>query len=62
VRAVLAGEPDGLDLVSDGDHVFISAHAADLVERVAAAGYQPVPADLSELRGGVRRCVAGLRP
>jgi N-dimethylarginine dimethylaminohydrolase len=61
-RAVLAGEPDGLNLVSDGHHVFISAHASDLVDRVAAAGYQPVPVDLSELRGGVRHCVAELRP
>ena len=61
-QAVLAGEPDGLNLVSDGHHVFISAHASDLVDRVAAAGYQPVPVDLSELRGGVKRCVAELRP
>jgi len=61
-QAVLAGEPDGLNLVSDGHHVFLGAHAPDLVERVAAAGYQPVPVDLSELRGGVKRCVAELRP
>jgi hypothetical protein len=51
-----------LNLVSDGHHVFISAHASDLVDRVAAAGYQPVPVDLSELRGSVKRCVAELRP
>jgi hypothetical protein len=37
-------------------------NASDLVERVAAAGYQPVPVDLSELCGGVKRCVAELRP
>ena len=61
-RAVQASDPAGLNLVSDGQHVFLGAHAPDLVERVAAAGYEPVPVDLSELRGGVRRCVAELRP
>jgi len=61
-RCCAAREPDGLNLVSDGHHVFISAHASDLVDRVAAAGYQPVPVDLSELRGSVKRCVAELRP
>ena len=65
-RAVLASGADalacGLNLVSDGHNVFLSAHAPDLVDRVAAAGYEPVPMDLSELGCGVKRCVAELRP
>jgi N-dimethylarginine dimethylaminohydrolase len=67
--ALLADEPDalafGLNLVSDGRHVFLSAEASGLAVRLAEAGYEPVPLDLSELKkggGSVKCCVAELRP
>jgi arginine dihydrolase len=67
--AVLADEADalafGLNLVSDGHHVFLSAEATSLAVRLAEAGYEPVPVDLSELKkggGSVKCCVAELRP
>lgn len=66
--AVIAEEEDalafGLNLVSDGHHVFLSAEATGLAVRLAEAGYEPVPVDLSELKkggGSVKCCVAELR-
>ncbi len=67
--AVVADELDaaafGLNLVSDGRHVLLSAEATQLARRLSEVGYQPVPIDLSELKksgGSVKCCVAELRP
>jgi N-dimethylarginine dimethylaminohydrolase len=67
--AVLADEEDalafGLNLVGDGRHVVLNAEASRLASRLAAAGYRPVPIELSELKkggGSVKCCVAELRP
>ncbi|MEV4754040.1 dimethylargininase [Micromonospora sp. NPDC049559] len=67
--AVLADEVDalafGLNLVSDGRHVVLNSEATAMADRVAAAGYTPVPVELSELKkggGSVKCCVAELRP
>jgi N-dimethylarginine dimethylaminohydrolase len=67
--AVRATETDalafGLNLVSDGRHVVLPAEATGMADRLAAAGYQPVPVELSELKkggGSVKCCVAELRP
>lgn len=67
--AVLADEVDaatfGLNLVSDGHNVVLSAEATAFADRLAAAGYNPIPIDLSELKkggGSVKCCVAELRP
>ena len=67
--AVRAEEADalafGLNLVSDGRHVFLSAEASSLAVRLAEAGYVPVPVELGELKkggGSVKCCVAELRP
>jgi len=66
--AVLANEADacafGLNLVSDGLNVVLSAEATGLAARLAAAGYQPVLTELSEMKkggGSVKCCVAELR-
>lgn len=66
--AVLADEADalafGLNLVSDGRNVVLSAEATGLSAKLTAAGYIPVPVDLSELKkggGSVKCCVAELR-
>lgn len=66
--AVLADEADalafGLNLVSDGRNVVLSAEATGLSAKLAAAGYTPIPVDLSELKkggGSVKCCVAELR-
>jgi N-dimethylarginine dimethylaminohydrolase len=66
--AVLADETDalafGLNLVSDGRNVLLPAEATGMADRLAAAGYQPVPVELSELKkggGSVKCCVAELR-
>lgn len=66
--AVLADEADafafGLNLVSDGRHVFLSSEATGMAAKVAAAGYTPVPIELSELKkggGSVKCCIAELR-
>jgi N-dimethylarginine dimethylaminohydrolase len=66
--AVLADEPDaiafGLNLVSDGRHVMLSHEASGLAAKLSAAGYVPVPIDLSELKkggGSVKCCIAELR-
>ncbi len=66
--AVRADEADalafGLNLVSDGRNVVLPAEATGMAGRLAAAGYQPVPVELSELNkggGSVKCCVAELR-
>jgi N-dimethylarginine dimethylaminohydrolase len=66
--AVLADETDalafGLNLVSDGRNILLPAEAIGMADRLAAAGYQPVPVELSELKkggGSVKCCVAELR-
>jgi len=67
--AVIADEADalafGLNLVSDNRHVVLPAEATGLAARLASAGYEPIPVDLSELKkggGSVKCCVAELRP
>ncbi|MFY1674277.1 dimethylargininase [Plantactinospora sp. WMMB334] len=66
--AVVADEVDafafGLNLVGDGRHVVLNSEADGMAARVAAAGYLPVPVELSELKkggGSVKCCVAELR-
>jgi N-dimethylarginine dimethylaminohydrolase len=67
--AVIADRTDaeafGLNLVSDGRHVVLNAEATAMAEKVKAAGYIPVPVELSELKrggGSVKCAVAELRP
>jgi N-dimethylarginine dimethylaminohydrolase len=67
--ALIANEHDayafGLNAVSDGLHVFISAGARQLREGLAAAGYRPISIDLSELikgGGSVKCCTQEIRP
>lgn len=67
--AVIADEVDayafGLNLVSDGRNVFLPAEADGMAAKLAAAGYRPVPIELSELKkggGSVKCCIAELRP
>lgn len=66
--AILADEVDayafGLNLVGDGRHVLLPAEATGMAAKLVAAGYRPVPVELSELRkggGSVKCCVAELR-
>ncbi|GGK33094.1 amidinotransferase [Pilimelia terevasa] len=66
--AVVAPREDamafGLNLVSDGRNVVLNTECAGLARTLAAAGYHPVPVDLSELKkggGSVKCCVAELR-
>lgn len=66
--AVLAGAADaaefGLNLVSDGRNVVVPAGATGMVAKLAAAGYLPVPVELSELHkggGSGKCCTAELR-
>ena len=54
----------GLNLVSDGRHVVLNAEATGMAAKLAAAGYQPVLVEFSELHkggGSVKCCVAELR-
>ncbi|GAA0563094.1 dimethylarginine dimethylaminohydrolase family protein [Paractinoplanes ferrugineus] len=67
--AVLADRADaeafGLNLVSDGRHVVLNTEATAMAEKVRAAGYHPVPVELTELKrggGSVKCAVAELRP
>jgi N-dimethylarginine dimethylaminohydrolase len=67
--AVIAEREDaeafGLNLVSDGRHVVLNTEATGMAEKVRAAGYLPVPVELSELKrggGSVKCAVAELRP
>jgi N-dimethylarginine dimethylaminohydrolase len=66
--AVLAGAADaaefGLNLVSDGRNVVVAAGATGMAAKLAAAGYAPVPVELSELHkggGSGKCCTAELR-
>jgi N-dimethylarginine dimethylaminohydrolase len=66
--ALIADEVDalafGLNLVSDGRNVVLNSEATGMAAKVAAAGYEPVLVDLSELKkggGSVKCCVAELR-
>ena len=65
--AVIADEADalafGLNLVSDGRNVVLNSDATGLTRKLRAAGYQPVPVELAELKkagGSVKCCVAEL--
>ena len=67
--ALIADEDDalafGLNLVSDGRHVVLNGEAGALASRLSGAGYVPVPVELHEMKkggGGVKCCVAELRP
>lgn len=67
--AVLASAEDaavlGLNAVSDGRHVVLSAQATELADDLRLRGYEPVGVDLSELRkagGSVKCCTLELRP
>ncbi|MET8704617.1 dimethylargininase [Kitasatospora sp. NPDC058032] len=67
--AVLAEREDaevfGLNAVSDGRRVLLPEAAKSLAARVAGAGFEPVPVDLSELfkgGGGPKCCTLELRP
>ncbi len=54
----------GLNAVSDGRHVVLPARAAGLAATIGAAGFEPVPVDLSELLkagGGPKCCTLELR-
>jgi N-dimethylarginine dimethylaminohydrolase len=66
--AVLADEADalafGLNLVGDGHHVVVNSQASAMAAKLRAAGYAPVPVELTELKkggGSVKCCVAELR-
>jgi N-dimethylarginine dimethylaminohydrolase len=67
--AVLADRADaeafGLNLVSDGRNVILNTEAAAMADKVRAAGYLPIPVELTELKrggGSVKCAVAELRP
>lgn len=67
-HAVTVTEEDalafGLNLVSDGRNVLLPAEATGMCNRLAAAGYTPVPVELSELKkggGSVKCCIGELR-
>ncbi len=67
-NAVLADDADalafGLNLVSDGLNVVLNSEAPGLAGKLKAAGYQPVPVELAELKkggGSVKCCIAELR-
>jgi N-dimethylarginine dimethylaminohydrolase len=55
----------GLNAVSDGRRVVLPEQATGLAAQLAAAGFEPVPVDLSELLkagGGPKCCTLELRP
>lgn len=67
--AVVATREDalafGLNSVSDGRHVVITAQATGLMDRLAQRGYVPVPVDLGEFHkagGGAKCCTQEIRP
>ena len=67
--ALIASREDafafGLNAVSDGRNVFVATRAVQLADQLAAAGYEPVPIDLSELilgGGSVKCCTQEIRP
>ncbi|PFG18765.1 dimethylargininase [Serinibacter salmoneus] len=54
----------GLNAVSDGRHVVVAAQATRFAAQLHAAGFTPVPVDLSELLkggGGIKCCTLELR-
>jgi N-dimethylarginine dimethylaminohydrolase len=54
----------GLNAISDGRHVVLPEQARSLAAQLAAAGFEPVPVDLSELLkagGGPKCCTLELR-
>jgi N-dimethylarginine dimethylaminohydrolase len=54
----------GLNAISDGRHVVLPVQATGLAEQLAAAGFEPVGVDLSELLkagGGPKCCTLELR-
>jgi N-dimethylarginine dimethylaminohydrolase len=54
----------GLNATSDGRNVVVAAQAEQLQRDLAAAGYHPVPVDVSEFRkagGGIKCCTLELR-
>ncbi|MDQ6657372.1 MAG: arginine deiminase-related protein [Actinomycetota bacterium] len=54
----------GLNATSDGKNVVVAAQAEQLRRDLAAAGYTPVPVDVSEFRkagGGIKCCTLELR-
>jgi N-dimethylarginine dimethylaminohydrolase len=54
----------GLNAISDGRHVVLPAQATSLAAQLAAAGFEPVPVDMSEFRksgGGPKCCTLELR-
>ncbi|WP_342447625.1 dimethylargininase [Micromonospora sp. S4605] len=66
--AVVADDEDamtfGLNLVSDGLNVVLNSEATRLAGKLKAAGYNPVPVELAELKkggGSVKCCIAELR-
>ncbi|MDP9814878.1 dimethylargininase [Spirilliplanes yamanashiensis] len=66
--AVLADRADaeafGLNLVGDGRHVVLNTEATGMAGKLRAAGYEPVPVELGELKrggGSVKCAVAELR-
>jgi N-dimethylarginine dimethylaminohydrolase len=66
--AVIANEADaavlGLNAVSDGRHVVLSAAARGLAEQLVGRGFVPVPVDLSEMLkggGGIKCCTLEIR-
>jgi N-dimethylarginine dimethylaminohydrolase len=66
--AVIADEADtiafGLNLISDGRHAVLAGEATGMASKLRAAGYEPVPVELGELKkggGSVRCCIAELR-
>lgn len=57
-------ETFGLNAVSDGYHVLLSAEATDLAGALRERGYEPVPVNLSEFRkagGGAKCCTLEIR-
>jgi N-dimethylarginine dimethylaminohydrolase len=55
----------GLNAVSDGRHVVLSAAAAGLASQLASHGFEPIGVDMSELLkggGGPKCCTLELRP
>jgi N-dimethylarginine dimethylaminohydrolase len=64
IANVADGEVLGLNAVSDGHNVVVAVQAVNMIEQLTAAGYQPVPVDVSELRlagGGPKCCTLELR-
>ncbi|MEU8021301.1 dimethylargininase [Micromonospora haikouensis] len=66
--AIVADDVDalafGLNLVSDGANVVLNSEASRLAGKLKAAGYTPVPVELTEVRkggGSVKCCIAELR-